>query len=114
MSDRQFSIPPIDGISSRVMVDAFGDDDLRIEVVGKIVHFSFSQLFGPWPCTKTGRERSLGPRHPFWRAASLWHLQGSRVESGLAIWHEPKKPVLKHLGGRNYLVIEDGEPGHDW
>ena len=67
------------------------------------------------PINKDGSEcLSIGPKHGFWRAASLWNLQGRRLEGNRAIWHEPKKPVLKHLGGRHYQIIEQGEPGHDW
>lgn len=86
-TDRQFSVPMPDG--SRAMLDSFGGDELDITTSKGVVRFEFSQLFGPMPVTKTGTERELGPRHPFWRAASLWKLQGCRTENGEAIWHEP-------------------------
>lgn len=100
-------------------VDWWGGDALKIEIAGRFILFEFSDRFGPMPTTKRGMERKMGPHDPFWRAVSLWKLQGRRTENGVAIWHEPKKPVYetKHLGGRNYLitrVIEAGEPGHDW
>lgn len=122
MNDKQFSIErpahwpsAADGSTSRIMIDVFGSGDYYIEVRGELIKFEFGERFGPMPLTKKGAERtSIGPNHQFWRAASLWNLQGRRLEGDRAIWHEPKKPVLKHLGGRNYQVIEDGEKGHDW
>lgn len=116
--DRQFSIPgpeSSDGKQSRIFIDCFGGGDYVIEVRGKDVRFEWSERFGPMPINKDGSEAlSIGPRHAFWRIVSLWNLQGRRIENGKCIWHEPKKPVLRHLGGRNYMVVADGEPGHDW
>ncbi len=110
--DRQFSVPLGDG--KRAMLDCFGGAEFNIETSKGLIRFEWSERFGPMAVTKTGAERNLSPRHPFWRAASLWNLQGRRVENGLAIWHEPRKPKLEHIGGRHYRVIEDGEVGHDW
>ena len=121
MTDRQFSIPKPAGMCEpgeapgRIMIDSFGSDEYLIDVRGKPIRFEWSEQFGPMAINKDGTEAlSVGPKHGFWRAASLWNLQGRRLEGQKAIWHEPKKPVLKHLGGRHYQVIEDGEPGHDW
>jgi hypothetical protein len=112
MSDRHFSIPMPDG--SRAMLDCFGDDEFEIETSKGIIRFEWSDRFAPMPVTKTGAQRNLAPRHPFWRAVSLWILQGRRIENGRAFWHEPRKPKYDHIGGRHYLAIEDGEVGHDW
>ncbi|MDE2442007.1 MAG: hypothetical protein KGP14_13370 [Betaproteobacteria bacterium] len=112
MADSQFIID--DGNAGNICIDIFGDGDYEIEVRGETIHFDWSDRFGPIPLGKRGREIDLGPGHKFWRAVSLWKLQGKQLEGNRAIWHEPKKPVLQHLGGRNYLVIEDGEPGYDW
>ena len=116
MSDRQFSIPALRGFGKKhIFLDCFGVEDYFIDVRGKIIRFEWSDRFGPLPVTKTGVEmRSIGPQHAFWRAASLWNLQGRRLNGNKAVWHEPKKPVLRHLGGKNYLIIEPGEPGYDW
>jgi hypothetical protein len=112
MSDLQTSVVLSFG---RVMIDCFGGfDPLRIVVRGKAILFEMSEEFGPMPVTGRGAERDLGARHPFWRAVSLWNVQGRRREGDIAIWHEPKKPVLEHLGGRNYREIEAGETGWDW
>ncbi len=99
-----------------IFIDCWGTEPRPIEVAGKIIWFTWSDRFGPRPCTQDDKELDLGPRHPFWRAASLWNLQGKRVETetGRAIWHEPKKPVTAHMGGRHYRVVEPGEPGWDW
>lgn len=108
------SVPMPNG--TRAMIDNFASDDMTIAVGTHIIKFEFSQMFGPMALTKTGAERSLPPKlnHQFLRAASLWNAQGKRMNGSQAIWHEPKKPVLKHLGGRHYQVIEQGEVGHDW
>jgi hypothetical protein len=112
MTDRQFSVPMPDG--SRAMLDCFGCAEFEIETSKGVARFEWSNRFGPLPISKSGKPRDLSHRHQIWRAVSLWRLQGSRLEGIRAIWHEPKKPVLQHLGGRHYRVIEDGEPGHDW
>src|ERR1044071_3439547 len=99
--DHQFSIPwpTTTGRKDRIFIDQFGSGDYEIEVRGKIVRFDWSDQFGPLPINKDGSEaRSIGPRHGFWRAASLWKLQGMRLEGKRAIWHEPKKPVTEKRG----------------
>ncbi len=100
--------------SARAMVDWYGGDTLAIDVRGQRILFEFSARFGPMAVTKDGRERDLKRPGPFLRAVSLWAVQGKRVVDGVAIWHEPRKPVLQHIGGRQYRVIQDGEVGHDW
>jgi len=123
MGDRHYSIPaprkPAPA-KTRVMIDAFGGGEFIIETKrGKVV-FEWSDMFGPIPIAKNrGQPRDLVPSHPFWRAASLWNLQGRRTDGKRAVWHEPRKPVYetKHLGGRHYLItkiIDEGEIGHDW
>jgi hypothetical protein len=110
--DRQFSVEQSDGL--RVYLDCFGGGDFTITVRDKKVGFEWSEGFGPLPVGRRGQPLELSHKHPFWRAASLWNLQGRRIEDGECIWHEPRRPVLKHLGGGNYEVIEDGEEGYDW
>src|SRR6185437_4948358 len=105
MNDRQFSIPapwePAPA-KTRVMIDAFGGGEFTIETKRGVVLFEFSELFGPLPITKRGAQRDLSHSHPFWRAASLWKVQGRQMDGNRCIWHEPRKPVYetKHLGGR--------------
>jgi len=118
-ADKQFSIPkpwiPPGEEPSRIMIDAFGGDEHFIEVRGKLIRFQWSAIFGPMPVNRDGSEcRSIGPRHGFWRAASLWNLQGRRLEGNRAIWHEPRKPVYEIHGRTITKVIDPGEPGHDW
>lgn len=120
--DRQFSIPnpfESEGESSRIFIDCFGSGDYRIEVRGKIVRFAWSERFGPMPLNRNNTEaRSVGPKHPFWRAASLWNLQGQRIENGMCIWHEPRKPEYEITrDGRKHIitkVLHPGEEGWDW
>ena len=114
--DQQFSIPAKDitGREGRIFIDSFGGGEYLIEVRGKPVRFEWSEQFGPLPINKDGTEAlSIGPRHGFWRAASLWNLQGQRLDGNRAIWHEPKKPVYEKRGRRSF-VVEPGEVGHDW
>lgn len=111
MTDRQFSIPTDYG---RAFGDCFGSGNYLIDVGRKVQQFDWSDRFGPLPTRKNGVPVDLEPKHPFWRAVSLWKLQGARLDGKTAIWHEPKRPVLKHLGGKNYLVVENGEEGWDW
>lgn len=111
-SANQYSVPMPDG--NRAMVDSFFGAELTVVTSKGPIRFEFSEFFGPMPVTATGAERELEPRHPFWRAASLWRLQGARAEGGQAIWREPAKLVLEHIAGRHWRVIVDGEPGHDW
>lgn len=114
MADNQYSFKDDNGLP--VFIDCFGGpEEYLITVRDKEIRFEWSDRFGPMPINKNGSEcLSVGPKHGFWRAASLWNLQGRRLEGQKAIWHEPKGPVLKQLGGRNYEIIKDGEPGHDW
>jgi hypothetical protein len=112
MADSQFSFRDKHG--NPTFIDCFGDGGYLISIRGKTILFGWSDRFGPLPTTKDGRGLELGHKHPFWRAASLWNLQGRRTDGRNAVWHEPKRPVLKHLGGRNYRVLEDGEEGWDW
>lgn len=126
MTDRQFSIPTPDSWlkpgeePGRIMIDCYGGDEYLIDVRGKLVRFEWSDQFGPLPINKNGSKAlSIGPKHGFWRAASLWNLQGRRLDGDRAIWHEPRKPVYEteHIRGRHYLitkVIDPGEPGDDW
>ena len=108
--DAQFSIGLGGG---RAFIDCFGSGNYKIVVRGVVIQFDWSDGFGPLPMTKSGAERHLSWRHPFWRAASLWNLQGMRVEDGFAIWHEPKSPVTEKRG-RQTFIVDPGEPGWDW
>ncbi len=113
--DQQFSVPtPETGEGNRAMLDCSGGRTIKINVRGALIPFQFSERWGPIPVTINGEVRDLHHTHPFWRSVSLWVLQGKYVSDGIAVWHEPKKPVLQHLGGRHYKVIEEGEEGHDW
>lgn len=108
MTDRQWSVG---SGRDRVFFDAFGvGPTLEIVTPRGSVRFDFSNMFGPLPVTREGRERNIAHNHPFWRAVSLWSRQGKKVTDGIAIWHEPKQPITDC----NNVILEDGEPGWDW
>jgi hypothetical protein len=87
--------------------------DYRIIVSGKEYRFEFGPYTGPGLLTKNDMINNNPPR-AFLRAASLWNLQGKRIDAeGLCIWHEPRKPVLERRG-RQIVYAEDGEEGWDW
>lgn len=112
--DQKFSIPtPETGPGNRAMIDCSGGVTIKINIRGAMVPFEFSERWGTIPLKLNGAVRDLPHTHPFWRITSLWVLQGKHVSDGVAVWCKPTKPVLRDLGGRNYKVIEDAEPGHD-
>ena len=52
----------------------------RINVDNQWIAFELHHYCGPIPLDKRTLEpRSLGPRHNFWRAVTLWVNQGSEV-----------------------------------
>jgi hypothetical protein len=97
-----------------IICSSWDEQTYAIVVGNETIRFDWSHQFGPMPITKQRRERNLRHSHPFWRAVSLWNLQGRETKGCQAIWHEPKKPVLKHIGGRHYQIVDPGEIGHDW
>lgn len=114
--DQQYSVGCGSG---RVFIDCFGAGGYEIEVKGEVVLFDWSERFGPLPVTKGGSERHLSHRHPFWRAVSLWSVQGKRLDGKRAIWHEPKRPMTRPgripgVRGVQQIIVEEGEVGWDW
>src|SRR5678816_1652410 len=91
--DRQFSVTMAGG---RAIVDCSGGATIKINVRGEMIPFQFSERLGPIPIKLNGDVRHLPHSHPFWRIASIWVLQGMFVSDGIAVWHEPRKPVLLH------------------
>ncbi len=95
-------------------LDGSGQQVCIITVGTKQMRFEFSERFGP---LFVGRANvPLENQNPpkFLRAVSLWAVQGRRMSGDNCVWHEPKRPVTKHIGGRRYKIIEDGEVGWDW
>lgn len=90
-------------VIGRVMLD-LGGPDFVISVRGKRIKFEMHPWCGPVALTRRGDPASVQPM-AFLAAASLWAQQGRRVEDGLCVWHHDPKPILKHLGGRNYLIV---------
>jgi len=78
--------------------------EFDIVVRGERIRFELHWYCGPTPLTKRGGVRELGPRHPFWLAATLWLAQGKRIgNEGLCIWEPEPEPELIHLWGKHYF-----------
>lgn len=92
---------------------SFANGVYELSIFGETILFEWSEIFGPLPITKTGRERKLRNAHPFWSAVSLWAIQGKQSDGSRAVWHMPKQPVVKHIAGKHYRLVEDGELGHE-
>lgn len=72
----------------------------RFIAVGlKSERFEDHPHIGPMPCSRMGAERKLSPRHPFWRAVTLWYEQGKVIdERGNCVWKEPRTPTAGPTG----------------
>lgn len=85
-------------------------EEYKIRAGGKEFRFSFSEHLGPSMLGKRGQSLSNMPpeRSPFWDALHFWIRQGQQVDSeGWCVFKWEMKPVqiLKHLGGRHYMVL---------
>ena len=96
-------------------LDSWGAGPFVIEAGGKSFRFEDSDRFGPSIINLNGefKARQLGERSPFWTAHRQWRKQGRRMkDNGLTCIYDPPKPtVLRHIAGRNYMIVEDGEEG---
>lgn len=94
----------------RVFLDC-GGPEYDISVGGKIYHFEMHPYCGPSLLKKNGDPVDLGktPKR-FLEAASLWAQQGQKVENGLCVWFHEPKPILKHLGGKHFLIVGEHPP----
>ena len=65
---------------------------------------------------RSGAPLVLQPRgrSPFWRAVSLWARQGKRSRGAVAVWDEPPRLRVQHMGGRNYRVLQHQAKGVDY
>ncbi len=87
--------------------------EYRIRVGEREYHFEWGSYVGPGLLNKNG-EINARPPHAFLRAASLWNIQGKRIDAdGMCVWHEPKQPVVEMRDGR-LVVGEPGDEGWDW
>lgn len=99
-----------------LFVDGWGSGPFVIEVDGKSFRFEDSDRFGPALVTRRG-DICANPwpaeRSPFWYAHYAWRCQGRQVaEDGrTCVWREPKPKVIQHMGGKHYVVLDDGEDG---
>jgi len=97
----------------RPVVCTFTDPEVyRMDVGGKSYLFEFG-VFGPLLLNRRGDPAKSAPPVIFLRAVSLWCTQGKRVEDGLCIWDQPRRPVTAAHNGMR-MVIDDGEEGWDW
>ena len=98
-----------------ICIDAWGVGPfVIIDRNGKSYRFEDSDRFGPALCKANGElfaNPYPGERSPFWRAHFLWRKQGRRVSyDGITcVWREPKPTVIKHMGGKHWIIVENGE-----
>jgi hypothetical protein len=100
-------------IGGGMCIDSWGVGPFVIAAGGKSFRFEDSDRFGPSLVKKNG-DIAANPwpatGSPFWRAHRIWVRQGRRLEDGKnCIWDEPKPQILKRIGGRHYIVIQNGE-----
>ncbi|WP_298705454.1 hypothetical protein [uncultured Variovorax sp.] len=72
--------------------------------------FEMHPTCGPAALDRNGAvaERQPGPRSPFWRAVTLWAMQGRRVDvAGRCIWDEPPPIRVVHVAGRQHVVLPE-------
>lgn len=95
-------------------VCTFSDPGSYVIAVGaRRYRFDYSDIFGPSVVDRSGREIAQpSHRSPFWRAVSLWALQGKRIDDGMCVWHEPAQPVCEQRGGQ-WHIVEHGDAGSD-
>lgn len=83
----------------------FGGPERRIVVRGKVELFEDHPFCGPMPVRKDGRERSLGPRHPFWDAVTHWYRLGTPVDDeGFCLWAPEPELIIQRVGSRRVVV----------
>jgi len=108
----------IDLPSGEVFTGAILLDEGRrslIKVGDKTYRMLWSERWGPCVADQHGDPANTqpGPRHAFWRAASLWNRQGRRMKGAEAIWHEPAPEILQRIGryrrGWEIRVVQAGE-----
>lgn len=72
-----------------------GGPDHVIEVNGVKERFEDHLRLGPCPTTKTGKERTLGPRHAFWTAVTQWYAGDKKMRAdGLCEWAPEPDPRI--------------------
>jgi len=72
--------------------------------------FEMHPTCGPAASVRHGAvaERQPGPRSPFWRAVTLWNMQGRRVDvDGRCVWDEPPPVRVAHVVCRQHLVLAE-------
>ena len=94
---------------SRLACVLVGGPMLKISVNKKVIEFEMHPFCGPNILNKKGTPLKRQPP-PFLYAVSQWARQGKRMENGLCRWDHEPKPILKHLGGRHWLIVGKEPP----
>lgn len=113
MSEREFGHAAYASAGCRI--DAWGVGPYLIEIANKVYRFEDSDRFGPYTLGAKGEplSRQPGERSPFWHAYQAWRDQGRRLaaDGKSCVWDEPKPMTVRHVAGRHYAVVEQGENG---
>ena len=93
-----------------------GEPTLTLRANSKDYIFEFSDRFGPLFFNRKGREAaSPSMRSIFWSALNLWIQQGKRSCDGRCMWDAiEERDIVKHFGGRNYMVIGSEMAVPEW
>ena len=81
-----------------------GERMFKISVDATVYEFELNRFAGPNVVDRDGRPWEEQPPG-FLKAASLWLQQGRRMEDNLCRWDHEPEPILKHLGGKRYLIL---------
>ncbi|WP_454909791.1 hypothetical protein [Variovorax gossypii] len=89
---------------------AGGQDHRIIDAAKAEWVFEMHPTCGPAVLDRHGAvaDRQPGSRSPFWRAVTLWAMQGRRVDTdGRCIWDEPPPIRVAHVAGRQHVVLPE-------
>ena len=95
-------------------VDSWGAGPFIILDGAREWRFEFSDRFGPVLVGKDGEplnQQPVSERNPFWLPFNAWLAQGKRTtdDGKFAIWDRPIATKVKHVSGRNYVIVEQGD-----
>ena len=92
-----------------ISISVGGPTRVITDAKGKRWTFEMHPQCGPavLNCHGDPAERQPGAKNPFWHAVTRWAQGGHRLDAnGECVWEEEPQPVLEHIVGKHYRVIE--------